>query len=93
MQKKPERGGPRRLQTQTKTTETPTKSPVDEGDILRSVGCVNGEAERVLIDRFGHRHTRNVLQIWPDRVKVAMGLKFIDQAEFINAGGGRAHPR
>jgi hypothetical protein len=42
---------------------------------------VSGEAERTLVDSFGHVHDRRVLKIWPDRVKDAMGLKFIAKAE------------
>ena len=38
------------------------------------VGCT-------LVDRFGHVHDRRVLKMWPDVVKTAMGLKFVDAAE------------
>jgi hypothetical protein len=41
--------------------------------------------ERPLVDRFGHKHSRSVLVNWPERVKVAMGLRFCDPSE-VEAG-------
>ena len=49
---------------------------------------LSGEAERALVDRFGHVHDRRVLRDWPDVVKTAMGLKFIDRSELMGAGHG-----
>jgi hypothetical protein len=49
----------------------------------RSIQPVEGarSAEQVLIDKFGHRHTTNVLTIWPEAVQLAMGLRFLDKVE------------
>jgi hypothetical protein len=38
-------------------------------------------SEQVLIDRFGHQHSHAVLALWPDRVREAMGLRFVEKSE------------
>jgi hypothetical protein len=36
---------------------------------------------KVLVDRFGHVHSGSALKLWPDKVREAMGLRFVDPAE------------
>jgi hypothetical protein len=45
---------------------------------------VNG---RILVDRFGHQHRPAILKLWPEAVKRAMGLKFVDPEREARHGG------
>jgi hypothetical protein len=86
------RGAQRRPLTQAPRALRQARADNQE-DILPNVTSVNDPAhtERVLIDRFGHLHSRNVLEHWPDKVRAAMGLRFVDSAEVdLGAGDGRA---
>ena len=74
---RPTRGAGRLL---TNDNRPDQKSAISRGDVLRVDANVNS-GDRVLIDRFGHQHTRGVLKLWPDRVKSAMGLRFVDRSE------------
>jgi hypothetical protein len=81
-------GGQRRLKRDQGGTETTSGDAV----IARQHCCAQEEIHasasngKVLVDRFGHLYSRNALTLWPDKVREAMGLRFVDAGELGEAG-------